>query len=50
MIDACVKSRFTNLVLPPDMTHNQFNLEEDFVEPFLNFLKQIGMDLSSKTE
>ena len=32
------------------MTHNYFSLEEDFVSPFLDFLKQIGMDLACHPE
>ena len=46
LIDNCVKSRHTNLVLPPNMTHNKFNIETDFVVPLLKFLKQIRLDLS----
>ena len=49
LIDHCIKSRHTYLVLPPTMSHNKFNVETDFVTPLFKFLKQIRLDLSATT-
>ncbi len=38
--DACTKSAYTKLLLPPRMDHNDFNFDEDFIEPLYEFFKQ----------
>ena len=35
--------------MPPEMTHNRFNVEEDLVRPLLKFLHQARLDLASRT-
>ena len=39
LLDHCYKSRHTHLVLPPNMTHNKFNIETDLVMPLTKFLQ-----------
>ena len=38
LLKNCHRSRFTSLLMPPDMTHNRFNMEDDLVKPLIKFL------------
>ena len=38
LLQSCIKSRLTYLLLPPRMTHNRFNIEQDLVIPLNKFL------------
>ena len=49
LLDHCVKSSYSNLSLPPNMTHNKLNIETDLIKPLNKFLKQIRLDLSATT-
>ena len=49
LLDCCIKSRFTYLILPAEMTHNRFNVEEDLVRPLLKFLHKARLDLSCRS-
>ena len=49
LVDACVQSRHACLIMPPNMTHNQFDFETDFLNPLKLFLAQINCDLSKAT-
>ena len=48
LIEYATRSRFTQLWLPLEMTHNRFNLEEDLVKPLLKFLAQARLDLACR--
>jgi pimeloyl-ACP methyl ester carboxylesterase len=37
--DAAVNSAYCKLVLPPNMDHNDFDFDEDFIEPLTEFFK-----------
>lgn len=50
LLQCCIKSRYTQLLLPPEMTHNRFNVEEDLVKPLLKFLHQARLDLASRSK
>jgi len=41
-------SKNTCLVLPPDMTHNYFNMEHDLLRPMLAFFAHLKLNLLSK--
>jgi fermentation-respiration switch protein FrsA (DUF1100 family) len=41
--DNCHNSVYTKLLLPPKMDHNDFNFDEDFIDPLMEFMKQIGV-------
>jgi pimeloyl-ACP methyl ester carboxylesterase len=45
LINLCKNSKGTFLVLPPEMTHNLFNAEDDLVTPLLSFLSHLGQHL-----
>lgn len=45
LIDACVNSRHSTLLTPPDMTHNRFDINLDFIIPLLDFCSQIKVNL-----
>ena len=45
LIECCRMSQFTYLLLPPEMTHNRFHVEEDLVRPLLKFLHQARLNL-----
>ena len=45
LLECCNQSRFTYLLLPPEMTHNRFNVEQDLVKPLQSFLHQARLDL-----
>ena len=48
LLECCTRSRFSYLLLPPEMTHNRFNVEEDFVKPLLKFLHKARLDLACR--
>ncbi|CDW79049.1 UNKNOWN [Stylonychia lemnae] len=48
--DAAINSQYCKLVLPPQMDHNDFNFDDDFVEPITEFFKQIGLRLNDVNE
>ena len=37
--DNCLNSAYCKLLLPPRMDHNDFDFDEDFIEPLFEFLK-----------
>lgn len=49
LFECCQRSRYTNLHLPEQMTHNRFNVEDDLVRPLIKFLHQARLDLASRT-
>ncbi len=38
LLENCNRSKFSYLLLPPEMTHNLFNVEDDLVRPLIKFL------------
>ena len=48
LLECCTRSRFSYLLLPPEMTHNRFNVEEDLVKPLLKFLHKARLDLACR--
>ncbi len=38
LLENCNRSKFSYLLLPPEMTHNRFNVEDDLVRPLIKFL------------
>ena len=37
-----------SIILPSMMDHNEFDFVDDLVQPFYNFLKQLGISLAVK--
>lgn len=48
LLECCTRSRFSYLLLPPEMTHNRFNVEDDLVKPLLKFLHKARLDLACR--
>jgi len=45
LINSCEVSKGTFLVLPPEMTHNLFDIEDDLTRPLINFLNHLNQGL-----
>ena len=48
LLNSCIRSKFPFLLLPPEMTHNRFNIEEDLVRPLLKYLHNARLDLACR--